>query len=163
MKVKNSLYLSLMLLVASFGAVQQALAQIPCGPTIIPKAALFVNWPQFHYDTAHSGCNPYETALSTSTVGNLVLDWIGGTAGAIESSPTVENGVVYIGSDDHDIYPFKVSNGDTLGWVAITDGPIMSAPVVANGVLYEGPTISRSMLSTPLRAMGCGASPPLAL
>ena len=69
MKSKTTLYLSLILLIAFFVTVQQSPAQVPCGPTIVPKATLSVNWPQYLYDSAHTGCNPYESILSSSTGG----------------------------------------------------------------------------------------------
>ena len=95
MKTKTVFCVSLVILVTSFVTVQ---AQIPCGPTITPLPALSVNWPQYRYNTAHSGCNPYERILSTATVGGLVLDWQYKTPHyiAVDSSPTVVNGVVYV-------------------------------------------------------------------
>jgi hypothetical protein len=73
MKLKTLVCSSLIVLVTSL--VPTVHAQVPCGGTIVPKATLFVNWPQFHFDAAHSGCNPYEFGLGPAAVGNLGLDW----------------------------------------------------------------------------------------
>lgn len=70
MKMKSALYINLILLFASI-----ATAQVPCGPAITPPATLSVNWAQFLYDPAHSGCNPYESVLSVNTVGSLTTKW----------------------------------------------------------------------------------------
>ena len=115
MRIKSVFYVTLIMLIALLATTQTALAQIPCGPTIFPKATLFVNWPQFHYDLAHSGCNPYETILDSNTVGNLVLDWKYATGVIFESSPAVANGVVYVGSGpDHDLYALNARTGALL-------------------------------------------------
>ena len=70
MKFKIAGYLSFALLVASC-----VTAQVPCTGTIIPNPSLFINWPQYGYDAGHTGCNPYESILSTNTVGTLTLKW----------------------------------------------------------------------------------------
>ena len=97
--MKNARQISLILLIASFATVQQSAAQVPCGPTIVPKAALFVNWSQFGYDSAHTNCNPYESILSVNTVGNLTTKWqYQAGDNHVTTSPAVANGVVYFGS-----------------------------------------------------------------
>ena len=49
------------------------------------------------------------------------------------------NGVVYIGSDDDNIYALNASNGEKL-WMHATDGPIgySSPAVVPDGIVYIG-------------------------
>ena len=66
MKTKVICCLSLLMLIASFATAQvsKVPAGLPCGPTISPIPTLFVNWPQFHFDPKHSGCNPYEFILA---------------------------------------------------------------------------------------------------
>jgi outer membrane protein assembly factor BamB len=49
----------------------------------------------------------------------------------------VANGVVYVGSQDGNLYAFNAATGQTL-WSAATSGPIYSSPTVANGVVYIG-------------------------
>ena len=95
MKIRTICWVALLMAIGFMLAAQPALAQRPCGPTIIPARTLAVNWPQFHFDAAHSGCNPYEFLLSRATVGSLVLDWTSQTGFNCEgSSPAVANGVV---------------------------------------------------------------------
>ena len=93
MYLKRSSSLCVVVLLGLFVAAQ---AQIPCGPTIRPLPTLSVNWSQYRFDTAHSGCNPYERLLSTGTVGQLVVDWQYQSLDGMEASPTVVNGVVYL-------------------------------------------------------------------
>ncbi len=130
MKFKNALLLFLLLLVASFAG-----ARVPCGSAPPPSATLFLNWPQFHYDNAHTGCNPYESILSPNTVGNLVLDWKFTTGFQVESAPTVVNGIVYVGSDDNYLYALNANTG-ALIWKYDTASPVAISPTVANGIVY---------------------------
>ena len=64
------------------------------------------NWPMFGYNTAHTRYDPKEKTLGISNVMNLVKDWSYATGNLIVSSPTVANGVVYIGCVDHNLYAF---------------------------------------------------------
>jgi eukaryotic-like serine/threonine-protein kinase len=45
--------------------------------------------------------------------------------------------VVYVGSNDDDLYGFDASTGATL-WSAATGNGIQSSPAVANGMVYVG-------------------------
>ena len=53
------------------------------------------------------------------------------------SSPAVANGVVYVGSDDDNVYALNASTGAKL-WSYATGGAVYSSPAVANGVVYVG-------------------------
>src|SRR5437588_461453 len=79
------------------------------------------NWSQFGYDQAHSRTNPYENVLSRTNVSRLTLDWISPTGGVIGSSPAVVNGVVYIGSDDHNMYALDAKTGIRIGSASARD------------------------------------------
>ena len=47
------------------------------------------------------------------------------------------NGVVYVGSDDHNVYALNASTGAKL-WSYTTGALVSSSPAVANGVVYVG-------------------------
>ena len=53
------------------------------------------------------------------------------------SSPAVANGVVYIGSDDDNVYALNASTGALL-WQYTTGNSVSSSPAVADGVVYVG-------------------------
>ena len=93
------------------------------------------SWSQFGYDQTHSRTNPYENVLSRTNVSNLTLDWHYTTGNGIGSSPTVANGVLYIGSGS--VYALNAKTGAKL-WSYSTGYGIDSSPAVANGVLYIG-------------------------
>lgn len=65
-----------------------------------------------------------------------------GDVGVGESSPTVANGVVYVGSQFDGVYAFSAagcgqSTCEPL-WVGQTGGYVINSPAVANGVVYAG-------------------------
>jgi outer membrane protein assembly factor BamB len=114
---------------------------------------VITNWSQFRFGTNHQGTNPYENVLSTKNVDELDVQWIFTTQGAVESSPAVVNGVVYIGSDDGNLYALNAATG-AMKWSYFTGtaagradnscpsclipAPIISSPAVANGAVFFG-------------------------
>ncbi len=99
------------------------------------------NWPQRGRVARHTGKNPWENVLDPGTVSDLEEAWHGTTGGAVESSPAVANGVVYVGSDDRKLYAFPASCGTSNAtctplWHGTTGGAVRSSPAVVNGVVY---------------------------
>jgi outer membrane protein assembly factor BamB len=67
------------------------------------------NWPQRGRIARHTGRNPSENLIDPATVSDLEEAWHGITGSDVLSSPAVMNGVVYVGSDDHNLYAFPAS------------------------------------------------------
>jgi hypothetical protein len=65
------------------------------------------------------------------------LLWAFTTGGTVVSSPAVANGVVYVGSGDHNLYALDASTGDLL-WSYTTGWAVYSSQAVADGVVYVG-------------------------
>ena len=59
--------------------------------------------------------------------------------GAVNPSPAVANGIMYVGADDHHVYALNATTGAKL-WSYTTGGTVQSSPVAANGALYIGST-----------------------
>src|SRR6516225_4175989 len=59
------------------------------------------------------------------------------TGDVVDSSPAVANGVVYVGSADHDVYALNAGTGALL-WKYTTGSSLTGSPAVANGVVYVG-------------------------
>jgi outer membrane protein assembly factor BamB len=57
---------------------------------------------------------------------------------AISSTPAVANGVVYIGSLDHNLYALDATTGKVLWTYATGDVISFSSPAVAGGIVYVG-------------------------
>ena len=67
----------------------------------------------------------------------LTLLWQFATGGLIRSSPAVAGSVVYVGSDDGNLYALATQTGELL-WKYETAGPVWSSPVVGGPRIYVG-------------------------
>jgi outer membrane protein assembly factor BamB len=98
-------------------------------PPLAPVTTSIVsNWTMFRADPTHS---------STAAVGppNLTLAWKFTTGGSVVSSPTVVDNVVYVGSQDKNVYAIGALSGKQI-WKFATGGSIEDSPAVANGMVY---------------------------
>ncbi|MEM3030944.1 MAG: PQQ-binding-like beta-propeller repeat protein [Candidatus Micrarchaeia archaeon] len=86
-------------------------------------------WPMFRRSLNHTA---YVNARGPM---RAELLWTYATGNTIYSSPTVANGVVYVGSDN--LYAVNASNG-ALVWSYPTGLISYSSPAVADGVVYVG-------------------------
>ena len=123
-------------------------APIPATGTRSLQNAQSDDWPEFHFDPAHSGFNPLEASLSPSNVAaGLITKWTATTQTTgtiVMSSPAVANGVLYIGADK--LFAFDAAGQENCTgspptcnalWTA-TIGTESSSPAVSNGVVYVG-------------------------
>jgi len=128
------------------------------------------NWPKFHATLAGTGLNPYENVLNPANVAQLTPAWSSGTSSYIWSSPAVVNGVVYIGSQDGNLYAY--SAGGTIGctgtrpdrsctplWVGPTTSQITSSPAVSNGVAYIGSEDGKLYAFSAAASTKCSGTP----
>jgi eukaryotic-like serine/threonine-protein kinase len=67
----------------------------------------------------------------------ITQQWVFSTGGAVQSSPLVVNGVLYVSSSDRRVYALDASTGKKK-WVFSTGGAVSSSPTVVDGVLYIG-------------------------
>jgi outer membrane protein assembly factor BamB len=74
---------------------------------------------------------------SGSGPGTLSLEWKFTTGAGVLSSPTIVNGVVYVGSQDKNVYALNAYTGAKL-WNYSVTFPIRSSMAVANGKVYTG-------------------------
>jgi outer membrane protein assembly factor BamB len=63
--------------------------------------------------------------------------WVFQTQGKIESSPSLANNTLYVGSIDGDLYAINAQNGTKL-WDLIPGGAITSSPAYSDGEIYIG-------------------------
>ena len=89
-------------------------------------------WSMFRHDFLHSGTTDANAPLPQGTV-----QWTFATGGAIQSSPAIVNGTVYIGSRDGKIYALNAATGEKQ-WEYQTGNWVDSSPVVVDNVLYVG-------------------------
>jgi outer membrane protein assembly factor BamB len=96
-----------------------------CPVAFAQDAAMFRGTPQ------HTGI--YASAAAASGQ----LKWKFHTAGPVISSPAAANGVLYVGSTDHNLYAINLADG-TQKWKFKTRGRVNSSPAVAGGTVYFG-------------------------
>ena len=90
------------------------------------------NSPSFRNDPAHSGI--YDAAGVPQLHG---AKWTFHTNGEVVSSPAIVDGVVYVGSNDGNLYAIDAQSG-SLKWKFATESRVPSSPAVANGLVYFG-------------------------
>lgn len=84
----------------------------------------------FRGDAAHSGS--YAGPGLEKLRG---VKWKFATGDRIVSSPVWNEGVLYFGSDDHNVYAVDAESG-LQKWKFATQGPVPSTPAVAGGLVY---------------------------
>jgi polyvinyl alcohol dehydrogenase (cytochrome) len=107
----------------------------PGGSTTLAPWSTSGKWAMFGYNPAGTRYNPNETILNTTNVSGLTKRWSYTTGEFVQSSPVVENGAVYVGSWDDNLYAVNAKTGVLL-WSYNTPAVIDGAPAVANGVVY---------------------------
>jgi hypothetical protein len=98
---------------------------------IQPASADVDWWPMFHHDPNHTG-----TSTSIGPTTNNLL-WRYTTGGAVFSSPAIVGGLVYVGSEDGNVYCLNAVTG-SLVWRYTTGGAVFSSPAVADGMVFIG-------------------------
>jgi|LSQX01.2.fsa_nt_gb outer membrane protein assembly factor BamB len=88
-------------------------------------------WPMYRGDVNRSGV---ADGLSSSV---LRVAWKTKLSLSVDSSPSVANGRVYVGSDDGALSCLSAQDGELL-WRVSTGGAIVSSPAIAHGVACVG-------------------------
>ena len=96
--------------IVSFSVVILLIAVLFAGVVTVPAAAQYDTM-QFRYNAQHTG-DYSPVAGSNTSKGQLT--WSFTTGSAVFSSPAVVNGVVYVGSDDGNIYALNATTGSKL-------------------------------------------------
>lgn len=74
--------------------------------------------------------------LNPKNVGKLGLEWSYKAGGSVLSSPAVVDGMVYVGSNDYNVYALNAHTGRKL-WRYATGNVVWdSSPAVVDGVVY---------------------------
>lgn len=85
--------------------------------------------PMFRNDASHSG---YYVGGVSQFHG---VKWKFHTHGEVDSSPAISGGVIYVGSDDGNLYAIDQQTG-TQKWQFATKSRIPSSPAVSRGMVY---------------------------
>ncbi|HEX4781649.1 MAG TPA: PQQ-binding-like beta-propeller repeat protein [Usitatibacter sp.] len=88
--------------------------------------------PMFRGDARHSGVYDAQGPREFHRV-----RWAFPTGNRVVSSPVMQGGIVYFGSDDGSVYAVDAESGRQL-WRHATQGPVPSTPAVAGDTVYVG-------------------------
>lgn len=99
--------------------------------TLLSAGAALAEWPMFMSDAVHS------SMARRSPRPPLQLKWQFTTGAAVNSSPAVYGGKVFVGSNDGKFYAIDERTGE-VAWSYETGGEILSAPAVDRGTVYFG-------------------------
>lgn len=86
----------------------------------------------FRGNAAHTGV--YDGAGPHEVKG---IKWKFATGGKVLTSPVMDQGVIFVGSHDYNVYAVDARTGEQK-WKFASRGPVSSTPAVANGVVYFG-------------------------
>ena len=89
------------------------------------------DWPQFQYDAENTG---WSTA-NVGPIGGLSEKWRFQGAGVVSGGPTVADGIVYVGTENGNVYA-RYERNNTEKWTASPGGVIKEAPTVGEENLY---------------------------
>jgi outer membrane protein assembly factor BamB len=105
---------------------------VSAGAAVTVTVTLAVDWwPMFHHDLNRTG---YSTSTAPTT--NQTL-WSRTISGYTSSYPAVVGGLVFVGSENNNVYALNATTGAQV-WSFATGGAVASPPAVANGFVYVG-------------------------
>ena len=128
------------LVTAAITAVAPVLAGAvpPASASPGPAGSGSANWPQFHYNAAHTGYNPLETTLGPANAPSLHLLWLASTAnaGTGPGSVSIADGRAFLGGfGPPKLWAWNASTG-ALKWKRPTDDLNESTPAVGGGRVF---------------------------
>ncbi len=95
------------------------------------------DWFQFRGESSRTGFNGAEKSLSPSNAGMLTELWRRATAGPVDSSPSIADRRVFVGSNDGTLYSLFENTG-TRAWTRQLGGTVTSSPAEGDGDVYIG-------------------------
>jgi outer membrane protein assembly factor BamB len=95
------------------------------------------DWPQYHFDHAHTGFNRFENVLSPSNVSGLQVAWSFPGPCTSYSGPVAVDGTVYVGNYCNTLYALDEGTG-AMKWSAATGGKVDATPAVVGEIVYVG-------------------------
>jgi eukaryotic-like serine/threonine-protein kinase len=95
------------------------------------------DWTTFAHDERRSGYQPQSTGITPANVASLVLRWRYETGAALQASPLVAGGRVYVALSSGTVVVLDARTG-TLIWKRATGATIAMTPALAQGMLFVG-------------------------
>jgi outer membrane protein assembly factor BamB len=117
------------------GAVSAGLTMFALAGTVI--AASLNSYPAYLGGSAHDSYVPSATAVTLANAASVSSLWKLSTLGTFNASPTVNAGIIYIGSENGNFYAIKATNG-TIKWKkALTIANCSSSGIVSTATVAK--------------------------
>jgi eukaryotic-like serine/threonine-protein kinase len=131
------------LLVTAFASAAGAAGNVDVAQHVTASSARAsaASWPQFRYNSSHTGTNTDETTLTTQNVGGLEQVWSTVTPGTYgETDASINNGILYVGTGDGNQYvALSAVTGEYLWSFGSSGGSsALTAPAVSGGIVFVG-------------------------
>ncbi|HTU83539.1 MAG TPA: PQQ-binding-like beta-propeller repeat protein [Candidatus Acidoferrales bacterium] len=118
-------------------------------------AAFSLRWPFVHHNS-HEWTQFRNGPDNNAVVpGRLETSWRIETGGQISASPTLVDGILYIGNNVGRFYALDPTNGHVV-WTYSTQNALMSAPIVYGDDVYLGEGDAQSMSNNPSEPIHVG-------
>jgi len=95
------------------------------------------NYASFLGGPAHDSYASSATTITVANASGVTSKWKDSTLGTFNASPTVENGVIYIGSENGDFYAIKASTGKVKWKKAFTISNCSSSGIVSTATVAK--------------------------
>jgi polyvinyl alcohol dehydrogenase (cytochrome) len=90
----------------------------------------------YNHDAAGTRCNPAEDKLTRDSVRGLKVKWVFPTAGDVYGTPSVVDGIVYVGDTSGTFYALWSSGAKR--WTANVGSPITDSALVTDKMVIFG-------------------------
>jgi outer membrane protein assembly factor BamB len=97
------------------------------------------NYASYLGGPAHDSFASSATTITVANASGITSKWKDSTLGVFNASPTVKNGIIYIGSENGDFYAIKASTGKVKWTKALTISNCSNAGIVSTATVAKDP------------------------
>ena len=90
----------------------------------------------YNHDVVGTRCNPAEDKLTRDSVRGLKVKWVFPTAGDVYGTPSVVDGIAYVGDTSGTFY--ALTSSKAIVWTANVGSPISDSVLVTNQMVIFG-------------------------
>jgi polyvinyl alcohol dehydrogenase (cytochrome) len=110
----------------------------PSGAPTVPPDAVTASWPEFGFDAGNTRHNPDEAVITPDNVGELEELWSIDGLDGVTSTPTIVDGVVYVGDFTGAVHAYQAEDGAEVWTTELDAGAVYGSPAVAGDRVFAG-------------------------
>jgi polyvinyl alcohol dehydrogenase (cytochrome) len=140
---------------SALGMLATLVVSAPAVSAPVASAGAFINWPSYLNGLNHHSYAPQATAITSSNAASLAEAWhfmpgappVKSLGYALNASPTVYDGMIYIGGNNGTFYAIDETTGavvwqQPIGYVHVTKGSCKSRGITSTATVALDPTTS---------------------